>query len=180
MKQVIMLVLSMSCLLLMVQASMAQANKQESYSINFGPELITPESDFRTTHRTGFGGSVKLEYTFGKHLSTTFNTGVNIMPGRRYIDPATLFNVKYKQLTAIPAKLGARYYFGNFYLAGEGGVVFLQNYTNSTNAVLSLGLGDKIKIGQRRLGSSARQEVWFTPARNLNMAVVRVAYEIVW
>jgi hypothetical protein len=102
------------------------------------------------------------------------------MPGRRYIDPATLFNIKYKQLTAIPAKLDARYYFGNFYLAGEGGVVFLQNYTNSTNAVLSLGLGDKIKIGQRRLDISARQEVWFTPARNLNMAVVRVAYEIVW
>jgi hypothetical protein len=180
MKQMGKLVISMVWVLLMAQASMAQANKRESYSINFGPELTTPESDFRTTHRTGFGGSVKLEYTFGKHLSTTFNTGVNIMSGRRYIDPATLFNIKYKQLTAIPAKLGARYYFGNFYLAGEGGVVFLQNFANSTNGVLSLGLGDKIKIGRRRLDISARQEVWFTPARNLNMAVVRVAYEIVW
>jgi hypothetical protein len=180
MKQLSRLMLRMVVLLLMGQASMAQANKRESFSINFGPELTTPESDFRTTHRTGYGGSIKVEYTFGKHLSTTFNTGVNILPGRRYTDPTSLLNIKYKQLTAIPAKLGARYYLGNFYLAGEGGLVFLQNFTKSTSGVLSIGLGDKIRIGRNRLDISARQEVWFTPVRNLNMAVVRVAYEIVW
>jgi hypothetical protein len=180
MKQLSKFMLCMGWILLMANASMAQANKPQSFSLNFGPELTTPESDFRTTHRIGFGGSVKLEYTLGKHFSTTFNTGVNIMQGRKYISPATLLSIKYDQLTAIPAKLGARYYLGNFYLAGEGGVVFLQKFTNSTNGVLSIGLGDKIKIGRNRLDISARQEVWFTAASNLNMAVIRVAYEIVW
>jgi hypothetical protein len=180
MKQVSKWILCAAGWLLMTLAASAQANKRESFSINFGPELTTPESNFRTTHRTGLGGSVKVEYTFGKHWSATFNTGIDLIAGRRYIDPATLLNVKYKQLTAIPAKLGTRYYFGNFYLAGEGGLVFLQNFINSTNGVLTIGLGDKVKIGRHRIDLSARQEAWFISGRNLNMAVLRVAYEMVW
>jgi hypothetical protein len=158
----------------------AQANKKESFSVNFGVELFGPESNFRSTHRTGFGPTIKAEYTFGKHLSATFNTGFTYFEGKSVFETGSLLRTDYKPLLAIPAKAGARYYLGNFYFLGEGGLVVLSRYTNSTNAAISVGVGDKIKIGRNRLDISARQEIWFNTPRNFNMAVLRVAYEIVW
>ena len=58
--------------------SFAQANKQHTWSLNFGPEIIAPERKFWETHKIGLGGSVKGEYTFGKHSSLTINTGLII------------------------------------------------------------------------------------------------------
>jgi hypothetical protein len=158
----------------------AQANKKESFSMNFGVELFGPESNFRSTHRTGFGPTIKAEYTFGKHLSATFNTGFTYFTGKSVFETGSLLRTDYKPLLAIPAKAGVRYYLGNFYFLGEGGLVVLNRYTNSTNAALSVGVGDKIRIGRNKLDISARQEIWFNTPRNFNMAVLRVAYEIVW
>lgn len=167
-------------LLFLCQQGTAQANKKESFSVNFGPEVAFTESSFRTTHRAGYGGNIKGEYTFGKHLSATVNTGILVFQGRQYFENLVLQPKAYKNLTAIPAKAGLRYYIGNFYAAGEAGVVFLNNYTNASRPVASIGLGDKIKVGQGNIDISLRQEFWFGNPNNLNMAVLRVAYEIVW
>jgi hypothetical protein len=158
----------------------AQANKKESFSVNFGAELFSPESNFRATHTTGFGPSIKAEYTFGKHLSATFNTGFTYFKGKSVFETGSLMRTDYKPLLAIPAKAGARYYLGNFYFLGEAGFVVLNRYLNSANAALSVGVGDKIRIGSNKLDISVRQETWFNTPKNFNMAVLRVAYEIVW
>lgn len=158
----------------------AQANKRESISFNFGPEILFPEGGFRQTHNTGFGVNIKAEYTFGKHASATVNTGFSAFKGKQYLDAASVMQTEYKSNMAIPVRLGGRYYFGSFYFLTETGLVFLNNYTKSTNAIFTAGLGDKIKIGYNKLDISLRQEIWFNNPRNFNMAVLRVAYEIVW
>jgi hypothetical protein len=158
----------------------AQANKPGSFSINFGPEIFFPETDFRKTHNTGYGGSFKAEYTFGKHGSVTINSGFSVFSGRTYFETISSTPIEYKSLVAVPVKAGARYYFGNFYLFGETGVVFLNKYANSTKAILSAGAGDKIKLGDNFLDISLRQETWLNSSQNFKIAVLRVAYEIVW
>jgi hypothetical protein len=156
----------------------AQANKQHSLSINFGPELFAPEN-FRETHKAGTGLSVKTEYTFGKHASTTFNTGFTYFDGKRIFENFTSPTANfYDPIFAIPIKLGARYYVGNFYFLGEAGAIIMTKYSNTTKAVFTAGIGDKINIGRRKLDISARQEIWLGKNREeLNMAVLRVAYE---
>jgi hypothetical protein len=160
--------------------SFAQANKRESFSLNFGPEVLFPEGDFRQTHNTGFGASIKAEYTFGKHASATVNTGFSAFKGKQYLDAASAMQKDYKSIVAIPVRLGGRYYLGSFYFLTETGLVFLSDYTKSTNAIFTAGLGDKIKIGYNKLDISLRQEIWFNNPSNFNMAVLRVAYEIIW
>jgi len=162
------------------QQLFAQANKIGSFSINFGPEMAFPETDFRKTHNIGYGGSFKAEYTFGKHGSATINTGFSVFSGRTDFENISSQPTVYKSQMAIPIKAGARYYFGRFYFFGETGLVFLNKYANSTNAILSAGAGDKIKLGDNFLDISLRQETWLNSSQNFNMTVLRVAYEIVW
>jgi hypothetical protein len=157
----------------------AQANKKHSLSINLGPEVFRPEN-FWDTHKVGAGISLKTEYTFGKHASATFNTGFTYFDGRRQFEDFTSPAVKfYEPIVAIPLKAGARYYVGNFYLLGEAGAIVMTKYSNTTKAVFSVGIGDKIKIGRNKLDISARQEIWLGKDREeYNMAVLRVAYEL--
>ncbi len=162
------------------QQTFAQANKKESYSINFGPEVAFPESYLRTSHKAGFGGSLKAEYTFGKHISATINTGILVFSGKNYFENISSLPTDYKSLIAIPIKVGTRYYLGSFYAAGEAGVVFLSKHLYETRPTVSLGIGDKIQIGYGKIDISLRQEFWLGNPENLNMAVLRVAYEIVW
>ncbi len=159
----------------------AQANQKHTTSINFGPEFFAPEN-FRETHRVGGGLSVKAEYTFGKHASATFNTGLTYFAGKRQFEDFTSpIPKKYTPIIAIPLKAGGRYYIGNFYLLGEAGVIVMTNFSNTTKAVFSAGLGDKIKIGRKYIDISGRQEIWLGKNNEqYNMAVLRVAYEIVW
>jgi len=180
MKYAVSKIILLAAFLFVCQQGIAQPNKKESFSINFGPEISFAESSFRTTHRAGYGGSFKVEYTLGKHLSATINSGILVFQGRGYFENLVLQPKEYTNLTAIPLKAGLRYYVGNFYAAGEAGAVFLNNYTNATRPAVSIGVGDKIKIGQGKLDISLRQEFWLGNPNNLNMAVLRVAYEIVW
>lgn len=167
-------------LLFITQLVYAQANKQHTLSLNFGPETIFPEAGFRQTHNLGFGASVKGEYTFGKHGSVTINTGFAVLRGRAYFEGFNSTPVNYQNMVAMPVKAGTRYYFGNFYLQGEAGVVFLSKYINATSPLLSIGAGDKFKIGRNYLDISLRQEGWFNKSPNFNMVVLRLAYEIIW
>lgn len=158
----------------------AQANKRESFSINFGPEVSFIETSIRKTHSAGYGGSVKAEYTFSKHGSVTINSGVSIFSGKSFLDPITSRQTDYKSIIAIPIKVGARYYLGTFYATGETGVVVLTNFFNSTRPVFSIGMGDKFRIGSGKLDISLRQEFWPGGSNNLSLAVLRVGYEISW
>jgi hypothetical protein len=157
----------------------AQANKQHTLSMNFGPELFAPEN-FWATHKVGVGLSIKTEYTFGKHASTTFNTGFTYFDGKKIFEDFTSPLPKYYDyIFAIPIKAGARYYVGNFYFLGEAGAIIMTNYSNTTKAVFSAGIGDKINIGRKKLDISARQEIWLGKNKEeYNMAVLRIAYEI--
>jgi hypothetical protein len=173
-------IMLLAALFFISQHGMGQANKSKSLSINFGPEISFPETALGKTHNTGYGGSFKAEYTFGKHASATINSGISLFKGNRYFDDVLLSQKEYKSLTAIPIKVGLRYYVSNFYASGETGMVFLNKYLNTSRPVVSLGVGDKIKIGQSKIDISLRQEFWLGNPQNLNMAVLRVAYEIVW
>lgn len=173
-------ILLLAAMLFISEPVMAQANKKESFSINFGPEISFTETNLRKTHKAGYGGSIKGEYTFGKHASATINSGISVFNGKGYFDDILLPEKEFDQLVAVPVKVGLRYYIGDFYVAGEGGMVFLSNYLNTSRPVASIGLGDKIKIGSGKLDISLRQEFWLSSSQNLNLAVLRVAYEIVW
>ena len=161
------------------QVALAQANQKHSLSINFGPEVFVPEN-FSPTHKVGGGLSFKSEYTFGKHASTTFNTGITYFKGKRVFQTFPIAPQKfYENIVAIPLKAGGRYYIGNFYFLGEVGAVILANYSNNTKAAFSAGLGDKIYIGGRKFDVSARQELWVGANKEqYTMAVLRIAYEI--
>jgi hypothetical protein len=159
---------------------LGQANKTESFSVNFGPEIVFPEGGFTKSHHTGFGASIKGEYTFGKHASATLNGGLYTFKGKSFINATTQLQEKYSSILAIPIRVGGRYYLGSFYFLSETGVVFVQTNGNTTNAIFTAGLGDKIKIGYNKLDVSLRQEIWFNKPKNFNMAVLRIAYEIVW
>lgn len=180
MKSVIGNILLIGAIFFISQHAFAQANKKRSFSINFGPEVTFPENDFRRTHYIGYGGNFKAEYTFGKHGSVTINSGVSVFTGRSNFVITLSPAPDYKSLIAIPVKVGSRYYFGRFYFFGETGLVFLSKYTSSSNAIFSAGAGDKFKIGNNFLDISLRQETWLNKNQNYNMAVLRVAYEIVW
>jgi len=158
----------------------AQANKMNSFSINIGPEFSFIETEIRKTHNIGYGGSVKGEYTFGKHISATFNGGFSVFAGKTVKDPASGITTDYESLVAIPLKAGARYYLGNLYASGEAGVVFLSKHIDATRPVLSIGVGDKIRIGAGKLDISLRQEFWLGSPNTINLAVLRVGYELWW
>ena len=164
-----------------VKKGYAQANKQHTWSLNFGPEVIAPERIFSETHKIGLGGSFKGEYTFGKHSSVTLNTGLLVFNGKKKPEDFTVTDPGfYNKLFAIPLKVGTRYYVGNFYFLGEAGAIFLNNYSNETRASFSAGLGDKIRIGRQKIDISLRQEIWLGKSEQLNMAGLRIAYEIQW
>lgn len=181
MKKNISYVIGIAILIFFSNYTCAQANKQHTWSVNFGPELIAPERAFSETHRIGLGGSIKGEYTFGKHSSVTVNTGLLVFNGKRIPDDIVIGNTfKNDKLIAIPLKVGSRYYIGNFYFLGETGAIFLSDFSNKTRASFSAGVGDKIRIGRQKIDISLRQEIWLGNKEQLNMAGLRIAYEIQW
>jgi hypothetical protein len=181
MKKQILKTVIVTMLLLCSNKMYGQANKKHSFSINFGPEIFVPEKDFWATHKSGGGLSIKTEYTFGKHASATFNTGITFLKGKQkfedFTSPSPTF---YKSITALPLKLGTRYYIGNFYFLGETGIIANLNNSLPTKVVFGAGIGDKIKIGYQKLDVSLRQEMWTANREQLNMALLRIAYEITW
>ena len=50
---------------------------------------------------------------------------------------------------------------------GEAGLVVLTRHVNSANAALSVGVGDKIRIGRNKIDISARQEIWLSSRKIL-------------
>ncbi len=155
----------------------SQANKRRSFSISLGPEVYFPEKAFRKTHNAGYGGSVKAEYTFGKHASVTLNSGFSVFSGKANTEVPLPNTTNYKRLTVIPVKSGFRYYLGDFYFFSEAGIIFLNEFANSNNLTLAAGIGDKIRIGRKKIDISVRQEIWINTPANFNTLNFRIAYE---
>lgn len=158
-------------------SAQAQANKKHTLSISAGPELLGPEKRLRETHHIGYGISIKGEYTFGKHASITLSSAWQDIKGKTLL--VNTVPVKQPEYALLSLRSGFRYYIGNFYLWGEGGIGLFSKGNDGSAAIYSAGAGDKIKIGRNKLDVSIRHEGWMIPGPNPNTIILRVAYEII-
>lgn len=130
-------------------------NAQSSFQFAVGPELGITAGDFSKTHSIGLGVNVTGEYKFEEHISGTIASGVLVYSGKSVTN-----NTKFKALTIIPIRAGARYYLGsNFYGAGEFGVGIISNDVGSAFGY-SLGLGSKIKTGSKNLDVGVKYDAY--------------------
>jgi len=149
----------------------AQAYKIKTLSGSVGAEILFPESKLSVTNKTGGGFTLKGEYIFSDHTSTTISGGYYFMEGKNRLD------IKNPDISAIPLKLGARYYLGSFYGAGEVGAIFFRGDNSRTGFSYSLGLGDKINLGRNVFDISLRHEGWSIVNLSKGIVGLRVAYE---
>lgn len=149
----------------------AQAYSIKTLSGSLGAEVLFPESKLTTTNKTGAGLTLKGEYIFSKHTSTTISGGYYFMAGKNSS------NINNPDISAIPLKIGARYYLGSFYGAGEVGTIFFMGDNSRTGFSYSLGLGDKINLGNNVFDISLRHEGWSTANNSRGIVGLRVAYE---
>ncbi len=148
-----------------------QAYKVKTFTGSLGAEVLFPESKLSATNKTGGGVTLKGEYIFSKHTSTTISGGYYFMAGKDRL------NIKNPDISAIPLKIGARYYLGSFYGAGEVGTIFFMGDNSRTGFSYSLGLGDKVNLGNNVFDISLRHEGWSTANNSRGIVGLRVAYE---
>ena len=152
-------------------ASVAQAYRVGTISGSVGAEALFAETKLSQTNKTGLGVTAKGEYIFSEHASATINGGYYFMGGRTRLD------IKSSDISAIPLKAGARYYLGSFYGAGEVGALFFMGDKSRTGFAYSLGLGDKINLGNNVFDISVRHEGWSASKISRGFVGLRVAYE---
>lgn len=148
----------------------AQAGKINSWNLGIGADFMTPDANvLRQTHRSGGGLSIKGEYVFANHASFTLATSYAVLQGKN----------NNETLRVLPFKAGLRYYFGNFYLFGEGGIAKLGGFKKASAAAYSVGVGDEIFVGQHNnsLDISIRHEAWQYDGITRSVAALRIAYE---
>jgi len=151
----------------------AQAYKVKTFSGSVGAEVIFPESKLSVTNKTGAGITLKGEYVFAEHASTTITSGYYFMQAR------DVLNIQTADISAIPVKAGVRYYFGSFYGAGEAGAILFMGNNSRVGFSYSLGLGDKFKLGRNVFDIGLRHEGWSTADNSRGIIGLRVAYEFV-
>ncbi len=171
MKTIIVTALIFSTLLFVSTGCDAQAYQPATFSGSVGAEMLFTESKLSATNKTGGGITLKGEYVFGGHASATISSGYYFMPGK------DVLNIKTDPISAIPIKAGVRYYLGNFYGAGEAGVIVFMGDNSNTGFSYSLGLGDKLKLGKNVFDISLRHEGWSTADDSRGIIALRVAYE---
>ena len=159
------------CLLFLTRPCVAQAYRTNTLSASVGVEALFPESKLAVTNKTGVGLTFKGEYIFSTHASTTVNGGYYSMEGR------TRLNIKNQNISAIPIKVGARYYLASYYAAGEVGKIFLMGDNSRSGFVYSFGLGDKLNVGNNIFDISLRHEGWTAKGISRGFIGLRVAYE---
>ncbi len=164
-------VITLSVLLFMGGACVAQAYRVGTVSGSVGAEALFAESKLSLTNKTGVGFTLKGEYIFSEHASATLNGGYYSMEGKTRLD------LKNSDISAIPLKAGARYYLGSFYGAGEVGALFFVGENSRTGFAYSLGLGDKVNLGNNVFDISLRHEGWSTNSISRGLVGLRIAYE---
>jgi hypothetical protein len=135
----------------------AQIGEQGSVNMSAGADVLIAESPLRNTHRIGFGGTLKGEYVFAKHISATLSTGFYSFAPDKDVTTVT------QRLSGIPIRGGFRYYLGNFYVGSDAGVVFQQGFATGSSFAYSFSVGDEIVTNKRNgnsLDISLRHEGW--------------------
>ncbi|MDZ4793029.1 MAG: hypothetical protein SGI83_02005 [Bacteroidota bacterium] len=171
MRTITVTVLILSTLISFNNPSAAQAYKINTFSGSVGAEVLFAESKLAATNKRGAGVTLKGEYVFAGHVSGTISGGYYFMAGKKRL------NIKNPDISAIPLKLGARYYLGSFYGAGEVGAIFFRGDNSRTGFSYSLGLGDKFKLGRNVFDIGLRHEGWSTADNSRGIIALRVAYE---
>lgn len=151
--------------------AICQPYQKGTFSLSMGGEVLFAEKKLSGSHYTGPGATVKGEYVFGKHATATIVSGYYFMKGKN----KGLLN--YENISAVPAKAGLRYYFGNFYAAGEGGAIFFSGFNQGTGIEYSFGMGDKIKLKSRVIDIALRHEAWVVNGNSNGVIALRVGYE---
>jgi hypothetical protein len=155
-----------------VATAHAQPYSMGTFSVSAGAELLFTQARLSATHQTGWGGTLKGEYVFAKHASATIASGFYRLPGK------TVQQVQNLPLTGIPVKGGIRYYLGSFYISGEAGLMFLNQYNKGSGFIYSGGAGDKIRFGRHTLDIGFRYEnIPLTMNRSSGIYGLRVGYE---
>lgn len=151
----------------------AQTGKLNSWNLSLGGDVIYPENNFRKTHGWGYGATLKAEYVFAKHTSVIASTGYYKLGAK-----TNILNPGGQTVFGIPVKLGGRYYFGNFYLGGEAGLLLQGGFKKNEGLVYSFFLGDELvtKKNGNSLDISFRHEAWVTDQTRAFVGL-RLAYE---
>lgn len=151
----------------------AQVSKKGSWNLSAGADFLVPERRFRATHNSGFGATFKAEYLFSRHASLILSTGWYQLQAKTNVE-----NPEGDAVSGIPVKAGLRYYFGNFYIGGDGGYLRQSGFNPANGVVWSFFIGDEI-INRRNgnsLDISVRHEAWDTD-RSRAFIGIRLAYE---
>ena len=114
---------------------------QKNY-ISLGPELALPGSSKKYLQGkdkgTGFGGSLRLESNWSKHVSGTATIGY-LTFATAY--PYSLSPTYSNQFKVLPVQFGIKYYSqekketipNGFFMSGELGMIFTTNHIHYTN-----------------------------------------------
>lgn len=159
------------CAVLLSLTAVSQPYKKGTTSVSLGGELLVPERSLNKSHLTGAGTTIKGEYVFGEHSTATIASGYYFMNGKKTA------SVHYEDVSAIPVKGGLRYYLGNFYGSGEAGAIFLSDFNRGIGFVYSVGLGDKIRVGNNMVDITLRHEAWQIKGISKGMIALRLGYE---
>lgn len=152
----------------------SQVNNRKTWNFSVGADVIYPENTFRKTHSWGYGGTIKGEYLFDKHISLIFSSGLYALTGK-----TSLLNPNGKNVMGVPVKAGLRYYLGDFYFGGDAGYLNQSGFESNNGFVYSFFIGDEIITNKRNKNSldlSIRHEAWVTD-RTRAFASIRLAYE---
>ena len=154
--------------LLLVQYAAAQPYPKGTFTAAAGAEVLVPLRPLNQQLSTGAGATLKGEYVFSRHTAFTLASGYYWMPAKQ---SATA-------LQGIPVKTGIRYYLGNFYAAGEAGLLLVTSGTTRSSFLWSAGLGDKITWGKRTIDVGLRHEAWPGYFSRSGIIAARAAFEL--
>jgi hypothetical protein len=156
-----------SLFLLLPFAALSQVGKKGSVNLSSGVDVMLPSSRFATTNNQGFGLSLKTEYVFARHISTTVSGSYYRFAGDEAED-----------LHLIPLLAGLRYYLGNFYLGAEAGTGLELRPGNENGFMYAFSVGDEIITGRQgnSLDISFRIQNWQQETTR-RFYGLRIAYE---
>lgn len=143
----------------------ATAQKEGAVNkISIGPEFIYPLQNFEDTFKTkiGYGISVQGEYNILKNLNITGAVGLSSFA---YKDEVKAFEESLGMPTSnflyYTGKLGAKYYYRNFYATAEIGGALAVDYGFENVLAYSGGLGTSFSVSPKSsLDFGVRYEEW--------------------
>lgn len=137
--------------------------KAQQLRLAVAPEFNFPTGNAVNRSAIGFGGALKAEIGIADGYAITGNVGYNIFLTKR------IFGNKLANLTAVPVKLGFKYYPSpDFYLEGQAGTAFKTGSSSKNSFAWSPGFGTFIKTGNStaKLDFGLRYEAWTNAAYN--------------